>query len=79
MNQASVAAPVAAIVDPRANEPASSQMTWALKLATGVDHRHSNLTRAQASAMLAEANAKSGYVKKGKPQGSRRLIEAAQG
>jgi hypothetical protein len=76
MNQASVAAPV---VDPRANEPASSQMTWALKLATGVDHRQSKLTRAQASALLAEANAKSGYVSKGKPKGSRRLIEAAQG
>lgn len=62
--------------DPRANEPASKQQTWALRLATGKDYRNAGLTRKQASDLLNEANQKSGYVYKGKPKGSKDLCPA---
>lgn len=62
--------------DPLANEPATNQMTWALKLATGIDYRNKGLTRTEASVILDEANKKNGYSKKGKPLGSK-AIEAA--
>ena len=78
MNQQATVAVAAPVIDPRANEAASSSQTWALRLATGVDYRGKGLTRGAASALLDEANKKSGYVKKGKPKGSR-AIEAAEG
>lgn len=48
--------------------PASRRQLWALKCATGIDYRGQELSMADASKLLSQANEKSGYVKSDKPK-----------
>lgn len=54
--------------------PASRRQLWALKCATGKDYRGENLSMADASKLLSEANAAKGYAKQKK--GTNILIAA---